>query len=100
MQGFEKTEFTDMDDCIDKVDRSSKKVSAVLITVIFLIQLHFCCVVYTHWKNSHLTKAKGGCEPNIDEGDIQMHSESAPQVVASVQHAIDDEQLDRTALSV
>ena len=73
MVDFEQ-KFTDIDDCVEKGERSVESITLALIIVNFLVQLHFCCVVYTHWKNSHLSKARGGCEPNLEEGDIQMHS--------------------------
>ena len=31
-----------------------------LMPTIVMIEIHFCLVIYTHWKNSHLSKNQGG----------------------------------------
>ena len=42
---------------------------SLLITL--LVQAHFMIVLWSHYKNSHLTQAKGGCMPNVSD-DLAM----------------------------
>ena len=32
----------------------------------FCVQFHFVLVLYSHYKNALMVKAKGGCMPDID----------------------------------
>ena len=41
----------------------------LLLTIFF--QAHFALVLYTHFKNSDLTKSSGGCIPDLDH-NVQM----------------------------
>ena len=63
--GFEETPFKDMDECVVHIEQSSKKASFVMTAITFLIQSHFACVVFTHWKKAHLPRSKGGCSTEV-----------------------------------
>ena len=66
-----------------------------------MIQLHFVLVLWSHYKNAHLTKDKGGCAPvvdtNIQMGGVAISTENSmsQNSVADgrVAHAIDDRDL-------
>ena len=68
--GFDDTPFADMEDCVKHVEQTSKKASFVITALTFLIQSHFSCVIFTHWKKAHLPRSKGGCMPEVGQGDI------------------------------
>ena len=84
-----------MDDCMEKVKAKSLRATFVMIVVTLLFQIHFCRVIYTHWKRAHLPKSKGGTVPDLAESIEMPNAFQTSQTVAteSIQHAIDDEQL-------
>ena len=68
-----------------------------------MLQVHFILVLYTHYKNSHLTKSKGGCMPDVEpnvqlghvrpaaSGDINNSIDSRNDTNDNrVEHAVDD----------
>ena len=60
-----------MDDCHTQVGHAVLKDELFYVSVAMILQVHFTLVLFTHYKNAHLTKAKGGCQQNVDP-DIQM----------------------------
>ena len=73
MQGsFENTEFQDLDDCMNQVKTNSLRVNLIAIAVTLLFQIHFCRVIYTHYKRAHLPKSKGGTVPDLGAENIEM----------------------------
>jgi len=50
------------------------------LLVQFVIQLHFCLVLWTHYKNSGLTKDKGGL---VDDLGIEIQNVSVPSDLSS-----------------
>ena len=70
--GYENTVYKDLAECKEAIKSSSIKFAFVFIILIFLFQLHFCAVLYAHWKKAPYSKSKGGCESDLVEGDIQM----------------------------
>ena len=42
------------------------------LLISFCIQSHFVLVLYSHYKNALLVKAKGGCLPDIDPQVVQI----------------------------
>ena len=70
--GFEKTGFTDSEDCINHLKVLYYRVTLVTVQLSLLIQLHYCMVVYTHYKRAHLPKSRGGTAADLDEDSIEM----------------------------
>ena len=69
--GWSATDFDDIEDCKSQVGYSVMRDELIGLLIGLLIQVHFSLVLYTHYKNSHLTKASGGCEPDGNP-DVQM----------------------------
>ena len=58
---WESTDFADVSDCKSQVGSAVARDEFISLAITFLLQIHFCLVLYTHYKNSHLVKSKGGC---------------------------------------
>ena len=43
---------------------------AIAVALVTLLYMHFCQVMYTHWKNSHLPMSKGGLVPDGEAGGL------------------------------
>ena len=50
-------------------------VFAMVIALAILIYLHFCQVVYTHWKNSNLARSKGGLVADDDVAGLAQRAD-------------------------
>ena len=105
---WESTDFRDVNDCKSQVGASVARDEFISLLITFLLQIHFCMVLFTHYKNSHMVKSKGGCQPDAPT-DVQMGSGVFGHVQVAgvngsmdgdahtrVQHAVDDEDLRRT----
>ena len=64
------TDFKDYNDCRSQMGLSVMRDEFLIIFIMAVFQIHFALVLYTHYKNSHLLKAKGGCAEGPP--DIQM----------------------------
>ena len=60
-----------MSDCKSKVGSSMARDEFIVLLVTLLWQMHLILVLWTHYKNAHLVKSKGGCQPDAP-ADIQM----------------------------
>ena len=68
--GWSVTDFKDYNDCREQMGLSVMRDEFLIIFLMAIFQVHFALVLYTHYKNSHLLKAKGGCAEGPP--DIQM----------------------------
>ena len=89
--------FKSYEDCKAQVGSKVEWDEAFQLFVTIFIQVHFLLVLYSHYKNAHLTKEKGGCMPDVN-ADIQMGSaisqmEDSNATARNVAHAVDDEDL-------
>ena len=64
-------------------------------------------VIYTHYKRAHLPKSKGGTKPDPEVPGFQMPNmqtdtsgDASVRSATGVQHAIDDDNLRNSQLSV
>ena len=71
MQGYENTPYQNLDDCINQVKAQTIRATLVMIIVTLLFQIHFCRVIYTHYKRAHLPKSKGGTAADLAD-NIEM----------------------------
>ena len=65
-----------------------------------LLQLHFVLVLYTYYTNAKLTKAQGGCQSDTDVQLSAVPPSATTMASArnnSVQHAVDDSNLDHAS---
>ena len=76
MEGTDRTwegaGFADMTDCQHQIGKTVARDEFVSLVVTLLLQLHFCFVLWTHFKNSDLVKSKGGCRPDGATADVQL----------------------------
>ena len=100
---WDKTDFKDEEDCKAQMARGAMIKEFIGLFLSILVQVHFVLVLFTHYKNAHLTKSKGGCmpdlEPNVQLGHVQpgaagVVNNSIDSVSDNndnrVEHAVDD----------
>ena len=68
--GWGKTQFSDIEDCKSQVSWSVMKDEFIGLLFALVIQFHFVMVLFTHYKNAHLAKEKGGCGAPVDPTNI------------------------------
>ena len=61
------TEYTSFEDCKEKVGQTILLNELLYAAIGLLVQVHFALVLYTHYKNSHLVKSKGGCMEDVGQ---------------------------------
>ena len=59
--GWEVTGYKDIEDCKTSVDHFQHWAALGLTLIGLIMQIHFCLVLFTHYKNANLTKENGGC---------------------------------------
>ena len=59
--GWEVTGYKDIVDCKTSVDHFQHWAALGLTLIGLIMQIHFCLVLFTHYKNANLTKENGGC---------------------------------------
>ena len=84
--GFPNDEYQTIQDCYKGIEGDMEQTVALWIIFQMIVHFHFGLVLFTHWRNADLSVKEGGLVPMASE--VQMQ---AP----SVDHAVDDESLDR-----
>ena len=58
------------EECISRLTKSIEGELLVFIVLHALVQIHFCFVLYTHYRNAGLTKTEGGVGGSNDENGV------------------------------
>ena len=67
---MERLQTSSMDECISRLTHGLEGELLIFFIIHGLVQIHFCFVIYTHWKNSDLSKENGGVAGSQDDGTI------------------------------
>ena len=65
--GWKATDYTSLEDCKTSVGHAVLRDELITLVGALLIQAHFALVLYSHYKNAHLSKSRGGCGPDANE---------------------------------
>ena len=71
MDIWEATEFDSFEDCLERAKSNWTQQDRWNFAFAAFIQFYFARVLWQHYRNSHLTVSKGGCEPDV-QPEIQL----------------------------
>ena len=64
VDGSETNPYFEYGECIQEEKHDMTRNKLVKIVLPMYVQLYFCFVIFTHYKNASLPKSKGGCIPD------------------------------------
>ena len=69
MEKWDQTDYKDVSDCRLQLGRMVLRDELLIECILIIVQVHFAQVLFTHYKNASVIRAKGGCQ---EEPEIQI----------------------------